>query len=228
MPTYSRFVVRSANYTFAIEALSVLRRTPLTLGLTVSALMIAGLPEAATLMQCDIAAMHRGEIWRWATGHFTHWNFDHLFWDTAAFLLLGAYCELRDRRMYARCLAFGAATISAGLILLRPDLQHYRGLSGIDSALFVLAAWHYGSDARHSDDRPGLYAAIGATVVFLAKVAYELITGGTLFVDAAAGCFEPLPLSHLLGAAAAVVVVATPDLWKRARSYFTFASQRSS
>lgn len=223
-----RGVGRSANYTFVTQCLSALRRIPQTLGLTLVVLAIAAIPEANVLLQFDRAAMSAGEIWRLATGHFTHWNFDHLFWDTVALLLLGAYCELRDRRIYACCLALGAASISAGLVLLRPDVQLYRGLSGLDSAFFVLAAWHYGNDARRRNDRTGFYAALSAAAAFLGKVAYESLTGGTLFVDTAAGCFEPLPLSHLLGAVAAAVVAATPELQKRAHCYFTFASQRSS
>ena len=223
-----RTIGRSATCDFLAQNLGKVRQLPLTLGLTVAAIAIAALPEAAALLQYDRAALRAGELWRLATGHLTHWNFDHLFWDAIALLLLGAYCELRDRRMYARCLAVGAAMISVGLILLRPDVQLYRGLSGLDSALFVLAAWHYGSDARRSGDRTGFRAALGAVVAFLGKIAYESLTGRTLFVDAAAGCFEPLPLSHLLGAAAAVVVAATPDLGRRAHNYFAFASQRSS
>ncbi|MBA4019785.1 MAG: rhombosortase [Pirellula sp.] len=224
----SRPVNRSVNDTLVTQSLSALRRIPLTLGLTTAALAIAAIPDADALLQYDRTAMRVGELWRLATGHLAHWNFDHWLWDTVAFLILGAYCEFRERRMYARCLAVGTAAVSTGLILLRPDVQLYRGLSGLDSALFVLAAWCYGSNALRADDRTGFYAALGAAAAFLGKVAYESLSGRTLFVDSAAGCFEPLPLSHLLGAAAAVVVAAMPDLWKRARRYFTFASQRSS
>src|SRR5262245_43857249 len=37
------------------------------------------------------------EPWRLWTGHFTHWNGDHLFWDLIVFIGLGAYCERRNR-----------------------------------------------------------------------------------------------------------------------------------
>ena len=108
-------------------------------------------------------------------------------------------------------LAIVVATMGAGLIPLRHKLHHLRGLSGLDSALFVLAALSYGRNAQHCNDRKCLFVALGVAAAFLGKIAYESPSSGTLFVDAASGRFELLPLSLLLSAAAKIAVAVNPD-----------------
>ena len=157
---------------------------------------------AGSLFQYDRDAILSGQWWRAATGHLTHWSFDHLFWDAAVFAALGALAERRSRAAFLQCTAGAAVLISAGLWLLRPDVTHYRGLSGIDSALFVMTATSACADAL-SSGRPRTAAFAALTLaVFGAKVLWELATGSAVFVDAPAAGFEPLPLAHALGAAA--------------------------
>jgi len=187
-------------------------RVPVTICLTLFATALAASPDATTAAQFDRAAIQSGQLWRVSTGHFVHWSVDHLVWDLAAFFVLAAYCESRSRGRLITAIWISSLAIAAGLWWLRPDLQYYRGLSGLDSALFVLAAATYGSAARRGGDRPASLAAVGAVVAFLGKVGYESLTGATLFVDSAAAGFEPLPLAHLLGAVgAAATLVLRPD-----------------
>jgi rhomboid family GlyGly-CTERM serine protease len=190
-----------------------LTRVPLTITLTLFAALLSTSPEAALAAEFDRAALQCGQLWRVSTGHFVHWNVDHLLWDLAAFFVLGAYCEARGRRSYAICLLLASLTISAGVWWFLPDLRTYRGLSGLDSALFVLAAGRFAVDARRQGDAVAAKCAYAALIGFLLKIAYETATGVTLFVDSAAADFVPLPSSHLLGGLAGAAVV----LWVNGR-----------
>ncbi len=77
------------------------------------------------------------EPWRLLTGHFTHWTADHLQWDLLVFVALAI---LFPPRRLGVLLFSTALLVSLGVILLHPQLPSYRGLSGLDSALFAALA----------------------------------------------------------------------------------------
>jgi rhomboid family GlyGly-CTERM serine protease len=144
-------------------------------------------------LELDRAAVARGEVWRLLTGHWTHWTVDHLVWDSLGFVVLAVLCETRvSRGRLLLGVAGSALAVSAGVWFL-PEIEHiarYRGLSGIDSALFVLLA------VSLMRERPLAGLALAA---FLGKSAWEVATGSTLFVQT--GSFVPVPLAHLVGGA---------------------------
>jgi len=134
--------------------------------------------------------------WRLVTCHLAHWSERHLLWDLLVFLALA---PLLPPRRLLLLLPAAALLISAGVLLVHPQLAAYRGLSGLDSALFAASALDL---ARRP---PPLDRTLGALALalFLGKTGFELASGGALF---AAGPFVPLPLAHLLGLAAALGV----------------------
>ncbi len=156
-------------------------------------------PSLLERLQYDRAAIAAGEVWRILSCHLTHCSFDHLVWDAGVLLVLGCLCELDDRRRWLRCVIATAVGIPAALWVLMPGLETYRGLSGIDSALFVMLAVSILKHRLASGRR--LWA--GATTVllcgFMAKTAYEYLTAQTLFVDSAASNMVPIPLAHIVG-----------------------------
>jgi hypothetical protein len=85
------------------------------------------------------------------------------------------------------------------------ELQTYRGLSGLDSALYVTAAVNARTTLWSQQQRPWAVAAFVSIAALGAKVAYELTTGQTLFVDAASEGFVPVPLAHAAGAIAGLL-----------------------
>ncbi len=99
------------------------------------------------------------------------------------FVVLGAVCELRDPRRMRGCVLVAAAAVSALVFLCFPEIETYRGLSGIDTALFVLLAVGIVRDAAREDNRGLTLAAGGLLLGFAAKPMYEAITGQTYFVD---------------------------------------------
>src|SRR5690606_34663144 len=77
-------------------------------------------------------------LWRLLTAHFAHFGADHLTWDVAALVILGSMAERDERRRFALTLAAAAFAIGVGVWAWQPQFETYRGLSGLDSALFGL------------------------------------------------------------------------------------------
>ena len=189
-------------------ALGVTAGLPIaTAALTLLAIGILLVPGASELLEYRRGAITSGEFWRAITGHLTHWNADHLLWDALMFAVLGALVERTSRRAFLVTCTLSAAAISATLRFCQPGLELYRGLSGIDSALFVFQA---GWLVREALRERRCVAALLPTVAlagFAAKIGYELATGATLFVDSAAAGFAPLPLAHVIGAAVGLLTL---------------------
>lgn len=143
--------------------------------------------NVATLLQYDRAAILHGEVWRLITGHFVHWSIGHLAWDLAAFLILGAIC-MRRRWLFVTVILATAIVVSMFLLMACPEVAQYRGLSAIDSALWLWAVFIVG------ERRVGL--ALTLLSLFAAKLMIES-AGVALFV----GGITLLPVVHLIGAA---------------------------
>lgn len=184
-----------------------LRRFPiLTTALTALAVAVWAIPGAATALQYDRSALAAGELWRSATGHWTHWNADHLTWDLIVFAVFGALVERHSRHRFAAITAGAALAISASLWFAAPEFAQYRGLSGLDSALVAAFCAQLLRNAWH--DRSLLQALVPAVALlgFFGKSYFELATGSTLFV-AASPAFTAVPLAHLVGAAVGIMSI---------------------
>ncbi|PTY05735.1 rhombosortase [Opitutaceae bacterium EW11] len=173
-------------------------------------LAVAVVPGADSLLEWERHAFSTGEAWRLATGHLTHFGWNHLVWDLAAFVGLGVFVERLGRTRYLVSLGMSAVVISLGVIWFQPDLATYRGLSGLDSTLFAMVCAHLlALSRRRGDLKLGLLAS-AALLGFLAKCGFELHTGATVFVDSGAAGFRPVPLAHLLGAVTGLVAMLVP------------------
>jgi rhomboid family GlyGly-CTERM serine protease len=186
----------------------------LTFALGAYAWVVFASPSLTSELEFSRDALAGGELWRLFTGHLTHFSAEHLRWDLLVFVALGALVELRSRAHFVCCVVGGALLISLGVWWLQPQFVTYRGLSGIDSALFAYVAvdvlvlgwaerrWHVAG------------AAAAALVLFLAKVMFEVVFGQTVFVSAG-DTFDPVPLAHLLGAVVgAVSASASAKRWR--------------
>jgi rhomboid family GlyGly-CTERM serine protease len=174
----------------------------ITLLLSLLALAVHVLPGAREAMQMERAALGEGQLWRVLTCHWAHFNAEHLLWDVAVFFLLGAICELRNRKALLLALGTSVLAVPAAVLLLLPEMTIYCGLSGLDSALFALLATAVLVEKLRTRSW-GWTVAVGLSFAALAtKIGYELITGQALFVDNAAAGFIPVPLAHAAGAMA--------------------------
>jgi hypothetical protein len=75
----------------------------------------------------------------------------------------------------------------------QPQFESYRGLSGLDSALFALFASSLIEQRRRAPVLLGVVALLG----ILAKSVFEIATGIPAF--ASGHGYSPVPLAHLVG-----------------------------
>ncbi len=181
-------------------------RLPTTFAVGLTVLTIAAAPSAGDLLQFHRASISAGEFWRLATCHFTHWNGEHLCWDLLMFVVLGAACELRNPSQMRGCVALAACAVAGLVLFCCPQIQEYRGLSGIDTALFTMLAIELMRDARRDRSLPLAIMAGGFVAGFAAKAAYEAATGQTIFVNQDAAGFMPLVWDHLAAGVAGATI----------------------
>jgi len=183
-----------------IQTWRSLRPVPIaTLVLVTVAIMVSLVPGAATCLQYDRLAVAHGAIWRLFTSHFVHWSMEHLFWDALALGALGWMCEREGVARLLATVAAAALTIPLALSFFQPQMTTYRGLSGIDSALFALLAALIARQVIREKDWSRLGMAMLVSIGFAAKIGFEVSTGGTLFVDSSAAGMTPVPLAHVIG-----------------------------
>jgi len=177
-----------------------------TMLLGAAAVAVQCLPALAGWLEFQRGAVAGGQGWRWITGHLTHATLEHLLWDLGAFLLLGALCERRGRRRMLVGLGLAALLIPAVVSILQPEVETYRGLSGLNSALFTLlvAGFIRESIARRAWFRVGF--AIALLIGFAAKTAHEAATGVSFFVSSETPSTVMVPLAHTAGAAIGLLV----------------------
>ncbi len=176
-----------------------------SLVLVAAACLVMAFPSLADRLQYDRSAVVEGELWRIATCHLTHWSFEHLFWDVTALLFLGFVIEQDKRRRLLTCMGLSAVLIPLAVCACMPELSTYRGLSGIDSAVFMLLAITLLSDSWDQRDWGWTLVCTAVMGGFTAKTGFEFVTDTTLFVDATAAEMLPVPLAHVVGAGIGVL-----------------------
>jgi rhomboid family GlyGly-CTERM serine protease len=162
------------------------------------ALLAYVFPTMSQWLQLDFDAVARGQWWRIWTGHLTHYDGGHLFWDLLMFATLGAVCERRHPSLFLPAILLIVAVISVSIGLFCDGITLYRGLSGLDTGLFV---WFVGDQCRECSFRGERVFAmlwLMPVVGLIGKLIFEATTGQTLFVDSTA--FTPLVESHIAGA----------------------------
>ena len=188
-PLKNQSIISPAQHNFPI----------LTVLIGLSALSATLSSQLTSLLQFDRTAFMDGEVWRVFTGHLTHWSLSHLFWDILVFLVLAGVIERFSRRRLLVCFASASLIISLLVFTFLSEMTFYRGLSGIDSALFMmlLVMFYRQRPSRHSLLRKMPYYLLG--ILFIGKTVFELTTAQAFFVESS-DLFIPVPLAHLGGA----------------------------
>jgi rhomboid family GlyGly-CTERM serine protease len=204
MPEHLEEAMNLSTLTTTVFQLAI--RIPVTLTIGLMAIVIASVPSAGEMLQFHRAEIAAGEIWRLASGHLTHWNVEHVQWDLLMFVVLGAACERRNPRRMWFCLIAAATSVSILIFCLFPSIEAYRGLSGIDTALFMLLAIDLMRDRQRQQS--GMFGIVicGLLVGFVAKTAYEAITGHAFFVDHNSAGFRLLVWDHIAASVVGVII----------------------
>lgn len=187
-----------------VEARASARRRPIATAALSLLALLASLPLVAPFAEFSRDAIASSEVWRLLTGHLSHWSLPHLAWDLGAFAVLASMIERQSRRRLLWLCGATALAVSASVAFGHPHLTHYRGLSGIDSALFASVATALVFEALRARRRGDLLLALGMFAGFGAKLAAEATTGSALFV-ASSDEVALVSAAHVVGAGAGLV-----------------------
>ena len=151
-------------------------------------------PSIGVPLKLHTAADGTAFIWQAFTCHFVHCTTEHLFYDALCLFILGF---LLSRRELILTLLLAAPFVSAAVLLTRPELTTYCGLSGVNCALYAVFA------IKLFRRQKGLgTAALGAIIL---KTILEISADRTFFATSG---FIPVHEAHLAGIAVGVAIAA--------------------
>lgn len=158
-------------------------------------------PVLSGLLIYDRTAIADGEWWRLLSGNLVHYSALHFVYNVAAVLVAGTLVELRGySRLWLVCLV-AAAAIGAAIYTMNPELRYFGGLSGIATAVIVYLCLNGLTET-------GAWRTLCRATLALvsAKIVAEVIFDASLMPYGEPQPFVPVPLSHAVGAIAALLV----------------------
>jgi rhomboid family GlyGly-CTERM serine protease len=165
------------------------------------------LPAAWLDWQPDLAAT---QPWRMFSAACVHWSQQHLLANVWAAVVVGGYGWAAGLPPRATAAWLAAWPLTHLGLLLRPELQHYGGLSGVLHAGVAIATlWLL---LAPQPRRRAIGAAVGLGLVI--KLASEEPWGPAL-QRSAEWDIALAPLSHATGAVAGLVCAALALGWRR-------------
>lgn len=156
-------------------------------------------PFLESILIYDRTAIAHGEIWRLVTGNLVHFSAAHLAYDLVALLVAGAIIETRGYRYYPALCFVAALFIGMVLYWAEPAMLYYAGLSGVATAAIVYLCLH-----GLTEKGAWRWVCAAALLGLGIKVGIELTFNESLLFASGSREFLPAPLSHLVGAGAAL------------------------
>src|SRR5882672_1100655 len=168
----------------------------------------SALPQLGAVLEYQLAALG-SQPWRLLTGHWVHINWVHALINAAAWFIVARLFaqELTPARQVLVVLGAGVA-ISAGLALAYPQIDWYRGFSGVLHALFFAGATAWLTrtlSVRESRNVGALWLPGALALGGWVKVLLEQPAAGATPYASWLGA-TTVPQAHLLGAACGTVV----------------------
>ena len=131
------------------------------------------------------------------TGHLMHYGGEHFIWDALMFVSFALLLWEEERWRLWMWLLIAAPIISLAVFTLHPALSEYRGLSALDTMLFV--RYFLGSLMALRAWQRWCFAVL-PLLGLATKIGFEFVAGGSLFVGDMGPGVAPLPSAHLVGA----------------------------
>ena len=189
-------------------------KAPVALGLSILALAPFAFPGLVQLMEFEFAGLAMQNALRVIGCNWLHWSWSHLFWDVMMFYVLASLCEKHHRGAFICVMLLSASIIPLSALLCCPDLGSYRGLSGIDTALFAMLGSLSLQDCLAKRDTQGVIVYSLLLLAMVLKISYELTWQHTLFANDSN--FTPLAIAHLVGAMMGIGVAQQRLIFKKA------------
>ncbi len=166
-----------------------------------------GLTEA---LQYERGTIHRYQLHRLVSSHFSHWTLRHMGYDTFFFGLLsllyfvfhqGSSSGIRYYGIYILALSLWVGGV---VHFLYPNIIYYRGLSGLDWGLygiFAIQLWQL----RHWLFKSGAFLMI---VLFVIKFYLQIKSGQSMFVGDMGPGVVNMPGAHAAGITFGILLAA--------------------
>ena len=183
-----------------MNVLTKWKKTPVTAAMVLAALTAFVLPASSELFAFDFGEFSpkRVPVHRLMTCHLLHWSWEHLAWDLSVFGLLGLGCEAKMPRRFAITLLLSSIAIPVSVWFAQPEVGSYRGLRGLDTALFCLLVGSRWWEKIASREMTGVVVFGILLMAMVCKLGIETISVGSIFVSDRS--FTPVPLAHMVGA----------------------------
>ena len=150
--------------------------------ITIIVIIIAVIGDNLTqFLRYDALAIEENQqYWRLFTAHFTHLGWSHLWLNVAGLMLIFIFfASCLNSRYWISSFIISSLTISLLIYFFNPEIRWYVGLSGVLHTLFILGGI--------ADIRIRKWEGISFTILILAKVIYEQISGPLPGSEEAAG-----------------------------------------
>lgn len=178
-----------------METKGIVSKIPtFTVGVLVFCIASSKATLLASLFIYDREAILNGELWRLVTSHFVHFNDIHLIYNLTAFGVIGWLIEYKGHCYFKLLYLLMACSISAVMIVFKPDMSFFGGLSGI-----VCGSVAYFSLQCLREQTPWRNISILAIIFLFVKVVLEIYTSGSLLPYWGIHDFIPIPISHGIG-----------------------------
>jgi hypothetical protein len=126
-----------------------------------------------------------------------HYGFEHFIWDALMFVSFALLLWKEERWRLWLWVLVAAPVIALIVFAVHPALTEYRGLSALDTMLFV--RYFLGSGVVLRSWQRWWFAVL-PLVGLAAKIIFEFLSGSALFVGELGPGVVPLPSAHLAGA----------------------------
>ncbi len=174
-----------------------LGKTSITLTLAVASTVLLVMPALAAHITWERSDPIGFEVW---FSHFAHWSSNHLFWDLLVFVVLGMLVERVNRWLLPAVILLAGPAIIACTWVFEYH-QEYRGLSGLDCALYAAALVI--ALKKQWLPKAGFFFLIS---LLLGKSLYEITTNQALFVSDLPEGISTVPWAHISGAIVGLIV----------------------
>ncbi len=171
-----------------------MKRLPiLTLSIVLISMVSFFSSEIASVLIFDRQAILRGEIWRLFSSHLVHFTRTHLVYNLFAFGIAGWIVERKSSSLLLFLYICMAPVMGMALLVFKPGMLFYGGLSGIACGLIYYIA------LLKMKEAPWKIMSRAIIICLPIKLVIELYTHASVLPYWEHQPFVIMPISHVAG-----------------------------